>query len=1363
VSEWSPPQEDFSDATNPGEGLSPPYRISAATQAARDQKAALLRATYDADPRYESGELARIEPSVQKTAGGKPKQFAPPAQDFAFTPPQSDFQAPGEKSESGSSTPSLIDQILQPWKGETLGSLAKQNAFVRLTDYSNKLMGLQKQITIDHPDMGPLEVASAARAQYKSQYGQAPELDINWSDLPHQLYQQITEAPAAFVSNLVKSLVVDPEMLAIGTVGVPAKLAAAGRSVAAGVARAGEVGAQLGAQSAGISAAEQLQKTGEVQVQPTAQAAAQGTTMGLALGALHSAMSVGLRAVGKEGGVPITPEVEQEFAQRFDADLQNSLSASDAMAKNMRDAGMDAKEADAMGAAVAPLNRATQDVLRSMEGEANAAGEGIKPQDNVAEYPNRDQGGAPAEAGGGDRLQRGGEVAQEEGGAGQVERRSDAATRARVEQMSPDEMRQALLTDQLTGLPNRRAYAEADRQPITASVDVDGLKWINDNLGHEAGDQLIKLVGDALKQHDAYHLSGDEFVAQFPDRDTARAAMQAFQETLAKSKFEFETPSGDRVVIDGPGATHGIGDTTSAADAALREGKVSRELSGERAARGEEPPGLQRIQPQALSAAGERTTQGEPLQAGNLRIAGKADPRLLAMLALPGVGAAAGYWMSGDAQDRLKNAIAGGVVGAAALLAGRVFTSAGRLFSGLKDNSYRIGHLTDEHAKTIALGEWGSARMEQTLNALVPDVARRTEILHAYQAGDTSKLSPMEKQYAQLLGKGFDQGAELSKASGTPIKSLIDNYITQFWVRGLNTKESLLANLQRATDARAGVSPGMSPNVRFAKQRVIQNYKAGIEAGMVPVTLDPSAILRMYLNNINRAVANKKFIDVLGKEKNTIGEPIVASHQNLEELAKQRTLQAYGNTIEPAAAKMVADIQAIKAPNDYVFINHPQLRNVKVHPDIAGPMKAMFDSTDPNIATRAAYAVAIAAKRGLFSFSLFHAKSLLDAMLGTSPAGWKHVPGALKMLREGDNAGLRDLIGAGLKVIDKPMEADVSAFSNAMRVLETKYPVGAMPIKGIRWVQEHMDNFLWGVVHPSFKVAAALAEYEKRVLKNPGMPKEQIAKNVASYANDIFGGLDWFKIADGVQNRYGRDLALALASPSGRRFMQIGMLAPDWTVATTRAMVKAIPGVSDPMIGAMHRGYVLRSALVYLTVANGLNQLFSGHNLWENKDPTMVDLGDGRRMQLSKHFMEPIHWLTKPAQQAFNKIGYPIKEPILQAVGKDYLSIKTGDVGGPPIGNRFAHALKGMLPIPSSVAAEQGAGPALSGMLGVPIYGKTEEQAIDAAVERALNVYKQKQEAGTPQRARSEAQVEQAARKRVQKKYEKQRQERAGQ
>ncbi len=80
--------------------------------------------------------------------------------------------------------------------------------------------------------------------------------------------------------------------------------------------------------------------------------------------------------------------------------------------------------------------------------------------------------------------------------------------------------------DLLTGLPNRRAL-EGDLEQLIGGgavdraavlfVDLDGFKVINDTLGHEAGDNLLKLVSErlagAMRERDLVaRMSGDEFV-----------------------------------------------------------------------------------------------------------------------------------------------------------------------------------------------------------------------------------------------------------------------------------------------------------------------------------------------------------------------------------------------------------------------------------------------------------------------------------------------------------------------------------------------------------------------------------------------------------------------------------------------------------------------------------------------------------------------------------------------------------------------------------------------------------------------------------------------------------------------------------
>jgi len=106
------------------------------------------------------------------------------------------------------------------------------------------------------------------------------------------------------------------------------------------------------------------------------------------------------------------------------------------------------------------------------------------------------------------------------------------------------ETRRQALTDDLTAMPNRRDFLRRLRDGITASrasdtsvalllVDLDHFKELNDTLGHDAGDQLLRLVGERLRavlrsSDTAARLGGDEFGVLLCDPcDAERAELVA--------------------------------------------------------------------------------------------------------------------------------------------------------------------------------------------------------------------------------------------------------------------------------------------------------------------------------------------------------------------------------------------------------------------------------------------------------------------------------------------------------------------------------------------------------------------------------------------------------------------------------------------------------------------------------------------------------------------------------------------------------------------------------------------------------------------------------------------------------------------
>ncbi len=159
------------------------------------------------------------------------------------------------------------------------------------------------------------------------------------------------------------------------------------------------------------------------------------------------------------------------------------------------------------------------------------------------------------------------------------------------------ELQTLSLSDELTGLSNRRGFLLlADQQLRTAErlgrpclltyADLDGLKQVNDSMGHAAGDELLRAAGNALRasirQIDVVaRLGGDEFAVLHVD---AHPADEAVIRSRLQDSLRAFSPRGASYALSlttgtaafDPGHPSTLADLMAEADARMYEAKRRR-------------------------------------------------------------------------------------------------------------------------------------------------------------------------------------------------------------------------------------------------------------------------------------------------------------------------------------------------------------------------------------------------------------------------------------------------------------------------------------------------------------------------------------------------------------------------------------------------------------------------------------------------------------------------------------------------------------------------------------------------------------------------------------------------------------------
>ncbi|MBU3943983.1 MAG: diguanylate cyclase [Proteobacteria bacterium] len=158
--------------------------------------------------------------------------------------------------------------------------------------------------------------------------------------------------------------------------------------------------------------------------------------------------------------------------------------------------------------------------------------------------------------------------------AGIIEDFRDISERKQMEQR----LHALSTTDELTGLCNRRGFMNMAQQQLDyvkraggeiflIFADLDNMKWINDNLGHEAGDKALvttaRLLRIAIRDADIVgRMGGDEFailLTSSSSKDSESILLNRLEQELAEINKEF--PPEQRIAISF-GIAHDLGNNS---------------------------------------------------------------------------------------------------------------------------------------------------------------------------------------------------------------------------------------------------------------------------------------------------------------------------------------------------------------------------------------------------------------------------------------------------------------------------------------------------------------------------------------------------------------------------------------------------------------------------------------------------------------------------------------------------------------------------------------------------------------------------------------------------------------------------------
>ena len=305
-----------------------------------------------------------------------------------------------------------------------------------------------------------------------------------------------------------------------------------------------------------------------------------------------------------------------------------------------------------------------------------------------------------------------------------------------------------------------------------------------------------------------------------------------------------------------------------------------------------------------------------------------------------------------------------------------------------------------------------------------------------------------------------------------------------------------------------------------------------------------------------------------------------------------------------------------------------------------------------------------------------------------------------------------------------------------------------------------IDNITWEYLHDRMKLAVYLRHREK--LLDQGVEYKFAGQKSAEFANDAFGSLDWNNFTtrlydyaaanpEKVRGKVANRLA-QLIPVNKRRWLNLGLFAPDWTISNIRIVAKTftgLPKVTDAMVKRFQKGdwegmkeskdmvkawnmyaaYSLRAGVYTSAMWWAVTEAFSDEEptmdgwweFWTGDNSGKLDLGGGESMVISKQIAEPIHWIQHPMHTFMNKTSVVPKTAMEAMFNKQWFSLKNGIPLGPRLveedgTNHYAKWLLGKtVPIVSKSILDEDLDwderfeRVFTGFFGFPQYGDPED------------------------------------------------------